>query len=147
MSAAHDPQSQHAAALLAMTQRLARIIGEVGAHLAEHALAPAALLEEQVTLANAYRHEMQRVHADPSLLRGAAPGLIDDLIAAGARLRTALDRHQHTVAALKAVSEGLAEAMAQEVSRQITPSATYGAKGASVRPGHGAPAVAVDRRA
>lgn len=147
MTMPHDPQSQRAAALLGMTERLAQIIAEVGSQLAEHALASPALLEEQVNLANAYRHEMQRVHADPELLRGAAPGLIDNLIAAGARLRAALDRHQHSVEVLKAISEGMAEAMAQEVSRQLTPNATYGAQGGTVHQGRGAPAVAIDRRA
>lgn len=147
MSASSDPQSMRAASILAMIVRLAQITEETGAHLAQHAAVPPPLLEEQIALANSYRHEMQRVKADPGLLRGAHPGLVDDLIAAGARLRAALDRHQHTISTLKEISEGLAEAMAQEVSRQIAPSASYGAHGAIKSPGTSAPAVAIDRRA
>lgn len=147
MSPPMDAQSQRAAQILAMISRLAQVTEETGAQLALSATIPAPLLDEQISLANTYRFEMQRVQADPSLLRGADPHLIDELIAGGARLRAALDHHQHTISILKTVSEGLAEAMAQEVSRQIAPAASYGAQGAIKLPGQGNPAVAVDRRA
>lgn len=147
MSPSMDTQSQRATQILALISRLAQVTEETGAQLAQSAAIPAPLLEEQIALANTYRFEMQRIQADPALLRGADPRLIDDLIAGGARLRAALDRHQHTIAVLKSVSEGLAEAMAQEVTRQITPAASYGAQGVIKLPDQGHPAVAVDRRA
>ena len=135
----------HVRALLDLTRKLNADAEEATAYLARREILPPERMEEHIRLANLYRVEMARVKADPELLRGAERHEIEALIAASAHLRTALDHRQRTLATLKSISEGLAEAMAEEAARQISPPTAYGAQG--LLHDAAAPAVAIDRRA
>lgn len=139
--------SAHAQMLLDLTHRLRADADVAEAYLARRELLPPALLEEQTRLANVYRAEMTRLKASPELLQGAAPHLVEGLMAAGAQLRAVLDRRQRALASLKAISEGLAEAMAEEAARQVSPPTAYGEQGLLAGQNRPSPAVAVDRRA
>lgn len=140
-----EAATTHARALLDLTYKLCADAEEAEAYLARRELLPSERMEEHTRLANLYRAEMTRVKANPALLQGADQTELDALIASGAQLRTLLDRRQRTLAALKTISEGLAEAMAQEAARQAAPPTAYGRQGEL--PAGGPQAVAVDRRA
>jgi len=141
-----DAATAQALTLLDMTRRLIADAEEAASHLARREVMPADRFEAQTQLANRYRIEMTRVKAEPASLRGADQRVLEDLLAAGAQLRTLLDRRQRELAALKTISEGLAEAMAQEAARQMAPPTAYG-QGGALRAGANAPAVAVNRQA
>lgn len=67
---------------------------------------------------NAYRLELARVKQEPSLIDPAPPALLVQLRAKTVRLHEALAAHEIALGAVKLITEGLVQAMAEEVARQ-----------------------------
>lgn len=133
--------------LLLATQRLAALIGEETQRI-EQRLPPldGAAAEEKNRLANAYRLELARIKHDRSLIQGAPAALLAQLRETTGELHLTLAAHETALNAVKIVTEGLVQAMAEEVVRQRGGSAGYGAGGAPAAPAGPAPAL-IDRSA
>lgn len=102
--------------------------------------------EEKNRLANAYRLELARIRQDPTLIDGAPAAALGRLRTQTAALHETLARHELALNAVKMVTEGLVEAMAQEVVRQRSGGGSYGANGSLEAPTGPLPAV-LDRSA
>lgn len=101
--------------------------------------------EERNRLANAYRLELARIKHDPALIEGAPPQSLALLRTSTEHLNAALADHEAALGAIKLVTEGLVQAMADEIARQRSGAQNYGARGA-LSPRPAAPAV-LDRSA
>ncbi len=125
-----DGAQDRAEQLAIITTRLAALVEEdvrrIGARSPPLMGAQA---EERNRLANAYRLELARIKQDPSLIAGAAPGALEKLKQDTQSLQDTLAAHELALGALKTVSEGLVQAMAEEVTRQRGGSLNYGAGG------------------
>jgi hypothetical protein len=106
---------------------------------------PGGAQEDMIRMANAFRMEMGHIDADPSLIAAAPKADLARLRRACADLETATAAHRDALEALKQVSEGLMQAMAEEVARQRGSGASYGANGALAA--SATPAIALDKRA
>src|SRR5262249_46050157 len=73
--------------------------------------------DEKQRLANAYRLELARIKQEPSLINTAPPALLTRLREHTTKLQAVLDRHELALDAVKAVAEGLVQAMAEEGGR------------------------------
>jgi len=102
--------------------------------------------EEKNRLANAYRLELARIKQDRSLIEAAPPSLLQNLRTATERLHIALADHEIALGAVKLVTEGLVQAMAEEVARQRGSAGHYGARGEIAEPASPVPTV-LDRNA
>jgi hypothetical protein len=140
--------SDRVAQLIALAQDLtAFALAEVAAIQARRPPTSGPAQEDKIRLANAFRLEMNHLEADPTLIAGAPKAELKRLKEACAALEQASAAHRDALDALKKVSEGLLQAMAEEAARQRTAAGTrYGAQG-GLEPGAGAPAVALDKRA
>lgn len=85
--------------------------------------------EEKNRLVNAYRLEMTRIGHDRSLIEGAPPALLTQLRMQTTALHERLALHEEALGAIKLVTEGLVQAMAEEVVRQRGGGAGYSANG------------------
>ena len=142
-----DNPTDRAEQLLALTERLtALVVDETSRIRARQPLLEGAPADEKQRLANAYRLELARVKDDRSLIEGAPAALLDQLRERTARLQEELDSHEAALSAIKVVTEGLVQAMAEEIARQRNGEAPYGAQGATAQPAGPRPAV-LDRRA
>jgi hypothetical protein len=97
--------------------------------------------EEKTRLANAYRLELARIKQDPSLIDSAPPAILAQLRQSTVALHEQLAAHDSALNAVKVVSEGLVQAMAEEVVRQRGGDAQYGANGEVVAANGLGPAV------
>ena len=140
---AHDRAEQ----VLLITERLANLIAKETA-LIEARLPPleGEAAEEKNRLANAYRLELARIKQDPGLIESAPPALLSQLRQTTAALNAALGGHELALNAVKIVSEGLVQAMAEETVRQRAGEANYNSDGAMARQSGPGPAL-VDRNA
>lgn len=136
------------AQLIALAEDLTAFAqAEAAAIKARRAPTSSAAQEDKIRLANAFRLEMSHLEADPSLIAGAPKADLKRLKDACAALEQASVAHRDALEALKHVSEGLLQAMAEEVARQRgAAGARYGAQG-GMQPSAGSPAVALDKRA
>lgn len=142
MSSAEGPA--RARELTALTDELTALAARITAALDARQPLPPELMESQAQLSTRYRAEMTREARDPSLLRTAPLADRQALEAAGARLRAAHDAMQKKLAVLKTLSEGLAQAMAEEAARHRKGPLGYDERGASAA--GGSPAVAVNQK-
>ncbi|RYG04392.1 MAG: flagellar basal body protein [Caulobacteraceae bacterium] len=114
-------------ALIILTERLTDLISAecraFEAHRPQEALAT---IEETSRLANIYRHESQRVRADPSLVSGAAMAKRVALTRATEAFDAVLARHGRALHTAKVVTEGLVKAVADEVASKRVTGAGYG---------------------
>lgn len=140
---AHDRAEQ----LLLVTERLAALIAEETRRI-EARLPPldGAEGEEKARLSNAYRLELTRIKHDRSLIEAAPPELLTTLRAKTAALHEALDAHETSLGAVKIITEGLVQAMAEEVVRRREGDANYAANGGLAAPVGPGPAL-LDRSA
>ncbi len=133
--------------LALMSQRLAILVAAETARIeARLPLLEGGEAEEKNRLANAYRLEFARVQQDVALIKGAPQPLLDRLKEQTVNLNEALARHEAALNAVKLVSEGLVQAMAEELSRQRSRSDNYAANGALNAPSGPRPAI-LDRTA
>ncbi len=112
-----------------LTQRLTDLLAaEAAAFEAHRPQDVMGSTEETVRLANVYRHESIRIKADPSLLAGADPAARERLIQATRTFEAVLARHGRAVTAAKTVTEGLVQAIAEEVASTRAARAPYGSR-------------------
>ncbi len=132
--------------LLALTETLTERMGrEAAAFEARRPLDAAPEMQETARLANLYRHECTRVKADPGLLSAADPNLRKRLAEATKAFERMLDRHATGLEAARTLTEGLVQAVAQEIAGARAPAAGYGSTGAAAA--GDATAVTLNRRA
>lgn len=133
--------------LVLLTEKLAGIVeGETALIDARQPLPGGDAAEEKQRLVNVYRLEMARIRDDRALIGDATDAARAHLRTATARLQTSLAAHEAALGAVKALTEGLVQAMAEEVSRLKASSGAYGADG--VLAGASGPApVALNRTA
>ena len=133
--------------LIALTEQLTeRMRLDADAFEARRPHEAAARIEETQRLANLYRHESDRVRQNPSLIVGAPPHLRGRLAKASQAFETTLARHGQAVFALKAVTEGVVKAIAEEVGRARAAVKGYG-PGARMASPDGAVPIALNRTA
>lgn len=126
---ADNPQDR-AEQLLALTERLADLIVEDTNRLKmREAPLDGPKGEEKNRLVNAYRLELARVKQDPALIRDASEAAHERLRRATLALQDALAAHELELSALKFVTEGLVQAMAEETNKQRAGARSYGATG------------------
>lgn len=120
--------------LIALTERLTAAIrldlADFEARRPQDALPRA---EETARLANMYRHESARVRRNPGLIAEASAAARAELKRATQAFETLLARHTQTVAAAKTITEGLVQAIAEELASTQPGSAAYGPRGGSAR--------------
>lgn len=132
--------------LTTLTERLTALLAaEAQAFEARRPLDVAAGADETARLANLYRHESTRIKADPSLIAGAPALARSRLVTATQTFEAVLARHGRALTAAKTVTEGLVQALAQEIADTRTARAPYGS---NARSGVGeAAAIALNRKA
>lgn len=125
-----DDAADRAAQMLLVTERLAALIAAETQRI-EARLPPldGGEAEEKTRLANAYRLELTRIKHDRSLIEGADADTLAKLRAATGALHEALAAHEASLNAVKIVSEGLVQAMAEELARLRTGETGYQASG------------------
>ncbi|MBY0563447.1 MAG: flagellar basal body protein [Hyphomonadaceae bacterium] len=117
--------------LLLVTERLAALIGEETRRIeARQPPLDGADSEERNRLANAYRLELTRIKHEPDLIAGAPPQSLALLKTRTEALNAVLADHETALSAIKLVTEGLVQAMADEVARQRNAGQSYGSQGA-----------------
>jgi hypothetical protein len=102
--------------------------------------------DEKNRLANTYRLELARIKQEPDLIKGAPPTSLAALRQRTVTLHEALGRHEAALNAVKLVSEGLVQAMAEEVVRQRSSTSSYTPNGGLSTPPSPRPAI-MDRKA
>ncbi len=121
--------------LLAMTQRLVGLIEvEIEALKARRNLGAATDWDEKERLVHAWRIEVSKVKADPTLIAGIPESLKTDLRTAAKQLEDGLATHANALMASKVVTEGLVRSIANEIASARSAPAAYGRSGA-VKPG------------
>lgn len=141
-----DDGADRAEQLILLTERLATLIQEETRLIkARQPPLSGALGEERTRLANAYRLELARIKQDKSLLHGAPPNRLALLRRQTATLQDILSDHELALGAVKLVTEGLVQAMAEEVARTRGGPRTYGAGGGL--DGAATTSVALDQKA
>jgi hypothetical protein len=142
-----DNAADRAEQLLMATERLTELVIEETRRIdAREPPLDGDLAEEKQRLANAYRLELARIKDDKTLIEPAGPDLLAKLRQRTAHLQDMLAKHEMALSAVKAVTEGLVHAMAEEVARQHGGDAQYGAQGNLTAPTGPRPAV-LDRQA
>lgn len=134
------------AQLARLTQRLTDMLAvEAAAFEAHRPQDVAGQSDEMIQLANIYRHESIRLRADPSLISGADKRARERLIQATQTFEAVLARHGRAVAAAKEVTEGMVQAIVEEVAAARTATAPYGASARVAAPDTSA--ITLNRRA
>jgi len=125
--------------LIILTERLTSLVAQQALAFEQRRPQDAAgQLEEASRLANLYRHESARVRADPSLVMEAPLARRIALMRATEAFDSVLARQGRALEAAKTVTEGLVQAIAEEVASQRSGGIGYGP---------GATATASDARA
>lgn len=142
-----DDARDRAEQLLVITERLTAMVAEETRRIdAREPPMDGAEAEEKNRLANAYRLELTRIKQDPSLIQAAPAALLTTLRRNTEKLHEQLAKHELSLNAVKIISEGLVQAMAEEVVRQRNSNSNYGARGTPAACGSPSPAV-LDRSA
>lgn len=128
------PDAELAAArirqLVDLTEALTiRLADETRAFEAQRPQDAAASLPQTQEMANLYRRDSAHVKANPALLASAPAADKAALLKATEAFETVLARHSRAVDAARKISEGLMQAIAQEVAAARTPASAYGAGG------------------
>ena len=134
--------------LIVLTERLTGLIADQAqAFEARRPQDAAKNMEETSRLANIYRREAEQMRAHPSLFSDAPVKLRYRLIQATEAFDAVIARQGRAIHAAKTITEGLVQAIAQEVANQRTSNSAYGPTGAKpVVPG-AATAVTLNRKA
>lgn len=123
--AAKDP-AERVEMLIELTERLTGLIDkETGLFEANRPGEARAFQDEKQQLANIYRKETARIAQDASLVAEAPGERRHHLAALTDTMYAAVDRNRHAADALRAVTEGVVRAVADEVARTRTPD-SYG---------------------
>lgn len=123
--------AERARALIRLTTRLTELFEiETGHFKAREPHKAFDLQDEKMQLANIYRRETQLAAADPDRLAGLDADLKASLRSKVERLEAAVERNGLVVETLKAITEGLVKAIADEAVRQKAQNAGYGPQSA-----------------
>ena len=132
--------------LITLTERLTALLAEQAtAFEARRPQAAAASAARCEMLATLYRRESARVRADPKLVAGAPAARRQKLVEATRTFEATLKRHGRAIYAAKTVTEGVMQAIAQEVARKRMPVAGYGPRAQAAA--RDASAITLNRRA
>lgn len=124
-----DP-NERADQLLAMTQRLVSLVMEEIAAVKARRLSNASpAWDEKERLVHAWRIEVSRVKAAPSLLAGITEDRKTALREASQALEQSLKAHAQALNAMKTVTEGLVRTIASEIASARSAPASYGRSG------------------
>ncbi len=125
-----DDARDRAEQLVMITERLTALILEETRRI-EARLSPleGAEADEKNRLANAYRLELARIKHDRGLIEAAPSEVLTRLRQRTGAMHEALAAHDIALNAIKIVTEGLVQAMAEEVVRQRGGEANYNANG------------------
>jgi hypothetical protein len=125
-----DPNDR-ADELLAMTQRLVKLLAaEIEAVKARRLDSTSGDWDEKERLVHAWRLEVSRVKAEPSLLAGVTPERKISLRDAAVALEEGLASHARALGAMKSVTEGLVRTIGAEIASMRSGPAAYGRTGA-----------------
>ena len=142
-----DNQGDRAEQIALAAERLTELVEEETRRMkARKAPLAGAEADEKNRLANTYRFELTRIKEDPSLIKTAPAAALVRLKQSTIALQNALAANEIELEALKFVTEGLVQAMAEEVARQRGGSRSYGARG-GVENASGPNPALIDRRA
>ncbi|MEQ1783082.1 MAG: flagellar basal-body protein FlbY [Hyphomonadaceae bacterium] len=134
--------------LEAMTRRLIGLVTAEAAAVQAHRLSAAnADWDEKERLVHAWRIEVSRIKADPTLLSGLSQMRKDQLRVSSRELETALEAHAMALAASKSVTEGLVRSIASEIASARAAPAGYGRSGVSAAANRQASGLAVNAKA
>ena len=134
MISAHDA-ADRVEQLGVLTRRLTDLLAaEAAAFEARRPQDVAAGSEETVRLANLYRHESARIKADPGLIAEAPLAARRTLMETTQAFEAVLARHGRALAAAKTVTEGIVQAIAEEVVAARKARTPYGADGRTPAP-------------
>lgn len=121
---------ERAEQLDAMTRRLVRLIGAESETVQAHRLSAAnADWDEKERLVHAWRLEVSRIKANPSLLAGISSARKASLKESARELEAALGSHAVALAASKTVTEGLVRSIAAEIAAVRSAPTGYGRTG------------------
>ena len=102
--------------------------------------------DEKIRLTDLYTREMAALRRNDGVLDGARPEDIASLKQVTASFRKALAEHNSIVGALKSVTEGMIQAIADEVTKRNNPVQGYGTDAILQARVHGAPtSIALDQ--
>lgn len=142
-----DDAADRAQQMLSLTERLTHVIeSETQRIEARQSLPDGEAADEKSRLVNAYRLEMARIKDDRTLIADAPDALRTQLRAATQQMQAALQDHERALEAVKTLTEGLVQAMAEEIVRIKTNAGAYGADG-SLTGASGPAPVALNRTA
>jgi hypothetical protein len=117
--------------IIALTERLTQLIAEQAQAFEARRPQDAAInMAETSRLANTYRHEAQRLRADPSALANLPLAQRARLARATEGFDAVIARQGRALAAAKTITEGLVHAIAQEIAAQRGAVSPYGPRGA-----------------
>jgi len=122
--------TDRATELLAMTARLVSLVeAEVEAVKTRRLQGPSADWDEKERLVHAWRIEVSKVKAEPTLLAGIPADLKASLRDAAKALEDGLEAHANALMATKVVTEGLVRSIAAEIASSRSAPAAYGRSG------------------
>ena len=122
-----DTATDNVERLITLTERLTqRLAGDALAFESRRPFEAAERLDETSRLASLYRLESMRVRQDPSLVAGAPRALRQRLERSTEAFEAVLARHGRALFAVKAITEGLVRAIAEEVASNREATAGYG---------------------
>jgi hypothetical protein len=147
MMLAADNTTERADQLLALTRRIVEIVTEEVQALRDRRLqGSGATWEEKEKLVHAWRLEVGRIKADPSLIAGIDAGRKAALKEASLALETALEGHAVALGAMKQVTEGLVRSIAAEIAAVRGAPQAYGRTGAASGGGGDSAGLAINAR-
>jgi hypothetical protein len=118
------------AQMTSLTERLTGLLAtEAAAFEARRPQEALAQAQETARLANVYRHEAGRIKADPTLVQGVALEAHARLVRATEAFEAVLARHGRALNAARTVTEGIVQAIAEEVASSRSAVSPYGANG------------------
>ncbi len=142
--AAKDP-AERVEMLIELTERLTGLIEKETELFEQNRPAEArAFQDEKQQLVNIYRKETTRIAQDPSLVSEAAGERRHHLADLTDTMYAAVDKNRHAADALRAVTEGVVRAVADEVARKRSPE-SYGPGSGGKSGGYGSSAITLNR--
>ena len=130
-----------------LTERLTKLLADQAVAFEAHRPQDAAAsMEETTKLANAYRHEAKRLRENPAEIHAAPLELRRRLLRATEAFDAVVARQGRALHAAKTITEGLVQAIAQEVVKQRSVTAGYGPSGVK-NIGQAGAAITLNRRA
>jgi hypothetical protein len=147
MSSGDPALDERIGQLIVLSERLTGLlVQQAKAFEARRPQDAAASMEETGKMANLYRHEAQRLRQQSTLLNKLSKEQHQRLTRATEALDAVVARHGRALHAAKTVTEGLVQAVAEEIASQRTANAAYGPRGAKARPASAAP-ITLNQRA